>query len=372
LPLTRALASQASERLSLGGVRPLPASLSWMSSKPQSLTQAEYRGVDGRAHREILEHHGIEARHVLREGNVKYSISDAFDIGRGRIGVLAVVFPKGGRPTLRAFYRSGSTGGFRALPARSEIKGLRAEFHPPGFDKGAWDSGDKQFFDESEDAMPRETFLDLPNGVQRQLARIVQEGGVRRDVPGEEILTGAVRQIHTLDEYLAYQGMNSFAVGLQAIERLVEPKRNPRWLKQLDGKRVLHPEDVHIADARMPAFEQRVKHWSQDEQLGHFDYETYLSKDRSLIYTYRIDDRMRTEVRVEKADAPLNSYGVRERAVDSEYATPQLWERYQSIVPEFRGPPHPTSPKYFDNWQHARQTPLATAFYRAKGWAVPE
>jgi hypothetical protein len=304
--------------------------------------------------RQVVEQHGLAARHYLEEGNASYSFTDPFDIGSGRVAVLAVV-DDGTTQVLRVFYRSNSQSSFRLLPAYNDRIPV---LNPPVFDKGGG-----------------EHLLAIPARLDQALARLVAQDRTRTDIPDAEqnVLMAAVPVSRTLEDYGARPQHPDYPAQQIGSEGLLTPPVPPRLLELIGSDRTkLDPRDVVVPPEKMPDFSAPVMTYpTRTGAAGPLTAMVYRSADGTLEYTLVRDAAGRVWIgSVQRADAPITSLGVRSTALEvGDLASPAL--EYLEGIPEKIELRHVGGP-YYDLWPYVRQIPLIRAYYEQNGLPIPD
>ena len=300
-------------------------------------------GADPARSLALITKHRLQPRHSLALPGAKYSFSDVFPLGDGRVGALGVVEAQGTR-TLALFWRSTSQGLFRLLPALNGSTGP---------------TGDAWF-----DAMPRfdkgvdENALNLPPAAQSLLARLTTDAGaVRQDLSPsavQRLLASVVPVYRSLDEYRAYERSDA------------HPRYHVRTLRICTAGGRLHARS-------QPDFTALLGQESAVNPLGgRVQVLRYASRDRRLEYRVHLDEQGKAWIGdVTLRTAPLNRFGLPLVVVDAGAALAPRWEYTQQIPAGLAGARHPQHPEYSSNWNQLRQRPELKDFYAQTGRPLP-
>ena len=294
----------------------------------------------------LVEKLSLQPHHVVGFQAARYSFSDPFELGDGRLAVLGVVDVAGER-TVSLYWRSNSQGVFRLLPAlnaRTRRTGDAWFDSMPGFDKGI-----------------DENALNLPSKVQQRLAELVTHGQVRRDLTEAdaaallETLPPQYRTRKQYDEYEASEAHPRFHTRTKRVYRVtrgggqyVAEPLHPDYSKLLGQSKMVTPLDGPVTVQRFP------------------------SRDRTLEYTVLVDADQRIRIAdVQLRAPPLNRFGVPSLFVDAGTLLTPRWEYRFQIPKEHVGPAHPVHEEYASTWPLLRSRPEIKAYYRAMKLEVP-
>ncbi|MFC1640467.1 hypothetical protein ACFL2D_00280 [Patescibacteria group bacterium] len=241
------------------------------------------------------------AHHVQVEGRDVFLSEKPFDLGDGRVGMIAYVKDEKGY-VARSFYRSNSHGTWKYLPAfRTNKEGKISRY-------------DKGYGGES---------ITLPIALQKTLSEVME----RTDQPvkvkdAEKIFIGTARHRVGSDlESTYYGGMST------------QPESIPGTYDQEDFS-MPNPEKMEFENKEQePDLTVKLAEWSHDTQLyGRVKNEVYPSQDGNLLYVFSSDAVGRTWISSIEKQSEMTSMGIRKDWVSGEYLTTPAYE-YMDTVP---------------------------------------
>lgn len=329
--------------------RPPVQALAKRGLEPQEITLAgkkiQHFGESPEEHLDLIKKNGLEFNLETKVRNATYRMTEPFDLGDGRIVVLALVEPGDGKSYLRTFYRSNSQGEFRLLPATNKkVIGM------PGFDKGE-----------------TESTLVLPLAVQSLLAN--RKGGKKlaSTAEAEALAFGAVRRNVGFDAYLDYYGHPSYIGKAVTKNRIVTG--------EADGREFLRPPDKdQIADKEnKPDFSKVVSKYTAVSSLaGEVEALVYHSANGKIEYTVFKDKEGKIWFQTPTdLAARINNYGVGSTSIDIGNLGKPRWEYDSQVDPAYHGNRHPTNRDYVDSWKYLREMPTIKDWYKSQGLEVP-
>jgi len=315
-------------------------------------------GADPQAHAALMARHGVAppAEATLRVGNTSFALGEAFDMGGGRIAVIARV-EVDGQAYLRVFYRSNSQVEFRALPAVNRLMG---GVH---FDKGIG-----------------EFSLRVPTEVQEAIGQRLLAGNVRRSIPAEEavqLYEGGVLTIRNADDLARYANGAADTFPRATNQGLLAEPREA-LLDGARGNRFRAPGDVVIADAnKAPDFGNRVRQYRTQAAVGEngatnveVTAEVYRSVDGTVEYTVYYESRAQGVWfgSARPIEGSPNTWGLSPTAHDLGEMSMPPWE-YGTQIPDryfVRESQHPAHSSYYRTWQYRREMPEVRRYYEIR------
>lgn len=295
----------------------------------------------------VIHEQGLEPKSAYVVQGVKYSFSELFDMGHGRVGTVAVIDMPDGSQVARVFYRSNSHSEFKALPAR-----VQNSMVFPGYDKGIG-----QFS------------LSLPQELQEQLSASLMEGKPVKSLPDASLV--AIVQTYTGLERL---GVDTPMSGSVSSEKILVQTSGPS-IKRGRGNPISRPSDIQLKTPKdRPNFSRVERVYTARTSLsGEVEVRVYQSASGELEYPVYIEKSTGRIWfgNVSNIDSPITDYGVRARAIDSGDLTSPLWDHRQEIGKGYTGPRHPSDSQYASNWNYVREIPEVKRWYQEHGLEVP-
>ena len=347
-------AAQVSRPAASRRVAEVEPSVVQISAKAQKdlMTESSHPGVDKKANVAALEAHGLLPHEQIQVQGAKYSLGQPFDMGDGRIGVVAVVDVNGQKST-QLFYRSNSQGTFRLMPARNKggFAGL------PGFDKGAG-----------------EYTLELPSALQKHLQQKIATSKIVEGV-SEKVYAGVVRNNHDIKGYFEYAEDPNGVHKAITTEKILEPPIGKKL--RAGGHEMLQPEQVKIArpESRPDFKAGPVNEFKmRTATAGEVDAMVFRSRDGKIEYTVCKDSLGKIWfANATAADSPiLAGAGVARQAIDGGELMTPLWEYHEQIPRGYAGQINPNSSHYAESWNYLKQIPEIQEYYRVRGEVIPQ
>lgn len=309
----------------------------------QLVDKAKFFGSDQKFVNETVKKYGLQPNETVTVGKTKFSISDPFDIGDGRVAAIAVI-ENGGTTSTRLFYKSNSQGIFRLLPGTTSTG---------WFSKGVGEAS-----------------LDAPSAVQRALSEKISSNAVRTNLP-ENFHKYVVPEYKTPYEAVAAAGNDpALAVTRQDI---LTPSKNI-----IESKATTHtpPKELKLANtSHAPAFASGkvTTYETTTSAAGKVTANVFKSVDGSLEYTFFEDKTGRAWIAsIDSTKNPINEAGIRSTSVNTGDLTMPRYEYPEQIPTGFRGTGRfGPSNTYGDAWPYLRETPLIKAYYKSRGLPVP-
>ncbi|MCK6552516.1 hypothetical protein L6R52_42200, partial [Myxococcota bacterium] len=329
---------------------------------------------------ERLAGRGLEPRWSVELDGQRMLLSDPFDLGDGRSGMIGYVEHEG-RLRAQIFYRSNSQSAWRtsdasrdghygkgvaevdtALPIqltaaahRMANRGTTLLFDPanrgPVTDSGEMGRAAEELFRGNVHNLDRAEFM--------------RAAFADQPIPGLEI--------HYPHYYTTDYGNAHERVSVGDHDATAEI-RTPGGLHEPDPARMALPPPEQLPDFTRPpdeTFEFESRAYREVTGDGHLRGSVYTSRDGSLRYLVLEDSQGRMAVvGAERTDSPLTRWGNRQHYVDLHGMDAPLYE-YQLQISERHGGLAQTS-DYQLNWQFVRETPLVREIYRQRGLTVPE
>ncbi len=320
-PRTSMVGIEANDNLNTGIPKQIDEKVSSRILKKLSINGSAFNGVtlDSGA----IARAGLGPKYeVTIGGNKKIRFSSCYELGGGRVAVIAYIPEERDKYVARSYYLSNSQSMWRYLPQYVATNGVMR-----WFSKGY-----------------REESVTLPSDLQKALSGISKQGvqKVLSDINPEFVFAGTARAIARDEEEATFYGQvtdDSVKLKDVSISR--------------DGK--IAPEQLVIQEKESPVFAKPVGSWEVSNELyGKMFMETFDSKDGRFRYTFCRDESGRAwighiEMKVNKTNR-VNSMGLQNKWVEAgDLVTPRY--EYSDQAGEYAGTPNIKNSQYVDMYE---------------------
>lgn len=287
----------------------------------------------------------------IEGGNASVKTGKFFQDSDGRVFTIAEVDVRG-ESKYRVFYRSGSQGTFRLLPARNK------EINIPGYDKG-----------------DNENMLTASPELQALLSKKMAGTDIEKlPVINPENLEGILPVNRNMDDWMDYKKSEDYVSSKHFQTDKILNSNTDRSLSDTVDRSILHPKNVSIKNPNQRPDYNKLKtsYTFQSTLYGKVQAYVYKSKDGSMEYTlFKTGNRVWFGD-VGYANTPITSHGLRKKTIDAEELTTPLWE-YRDFIPEdYVGGPHSSQDNYHSAWKYIREMPDIQRWYRENNMRIPE